>query len=93
MKNVFLHIFLLAVLPLFSQTVSISGTVQNEQNARFIAQVLVSVGDKKTLSDTNGVFKMSVPKNRTEQLVVKREGYKTFIQNFQAGRDTQLVIF
>lgn len=93
MKNVFLYIFLLAVLPLFSQTVSISGTIQNEQNARFIAQVLVSVGDKITLSDSKGVFKMSVPKNRTEQLVVKREGYKTFIQNFQAGRDTQLVIF
>ena len=93
MRSVFFYIFLLGVLPFFSQTVSVSGTIQNEQNAKFIAKVLVSVGDKTTLSDSNGVFKMTAPKNKREQLVVKLEGYKTFTQNFQAGNDTQLVIF
>lgn len=93
MRSIFFYSFLLGVLPFFSQTVSVSGTIQNEQNAKFIAKALVSVGDKMSLSDSNGVFKMTVSKNKREQLLVKLEGYKTLIQNFQADNDTQLVIF
>lgn len=77
MRRIILWAFLILInLPLFAQTVTISGREQHEDNDPLFACAVFTSRTHGTLSDSLGHYSLSVPKNKTVTLHFEEIGYK-----------------
>lgn len=69
-------LIILSDLPLFAQTVTISGHLQHDDSSPVFACAVYTSNTHYTLSDSLGHYSLSVPKNKSVTLHFEELGYK-----------------
>lgn len=81
------------VAPSFSQTVTVSGYILNEQTGTFIksASIFESSDGIGTISNTNGFYKL-ILKPGEKELKFSDPGFREFSKSFDLSKDTVLTV-
>ncbi|HKJ78882.1 MAG TPA: carboxypeptidase-like regulatory domain-containing protein [Prolixibacteraceae bacterium] len=77
----------------FSQSVTISGYVLDEENGNFIASASVfeKIDGIGTISNNNGFYKLILPPGQ-KQLKISNSGFTDFSKSFELKNDTILTV-
>jgi outer membrane receptor protein involved in Fe transport len=70
-------------LSLFSQKISVSGTVFNETTKESLVQATVKIGDKATVTDIDGKYKIDLDKTGDYKVLVSFIGFNNLEKNVQ----------
>lgn len=93
MRSLLIYLLMLLSVCMFSQSVNVQGSIQNEQNGAFVKAALISFNDRTLWVDTNGYFATELSPGKLYQVRVRLRGYKTWTKKMAFIHDTSLVIF
>ncbi len=93
MRLFFLNIFIFLGLGCFSQSITISGLLQNDQNGSVVKSATISFNSHTAHSDSNGYFKIQLLPNKMYQVKTTGEGYTSQVQKISFMKDSTLIIF
>jgi len=93
MRLLFLNIYIVLGLSAFSQSITISGLVQNDQDGSFVKSATISFNHHTVYSDSNGYFKIQLLPGKMYQVKTTGSGYKLHVQKMSFVNDSSLAIF
>jgi iron complex outermembrane recepter protein len=92
-RRITIFIFLLQIIPAFSQNHSITGFIKDSETNEPIAycNIILFKTTKGTTTDNNGKFKIDIPINYLSKLVVTYIGYKTDTLQVVDGKSEYII--